>query len=109
MTVPDPFEAVSGIASFQVSSESFQDGQVLPQAQTSGVLGAGGEDESPQLSWSDAPEGTKSYAVTVFDPDAPGGGYWHWAIANIAADIASLQAGAGSRDNALLPSGGRST
>ena len=105
MTVPDPFEAVSGIATFQVSSQSFQDGQVLPRAQTSGVLGAGGEDESPQLSWSGAPEGTKGYAVTVFDPDAPGGGYWHWALANIPADITSLQARAGSRDNALLPSG----
>lgn len=105
MTVPDPFEAASGIATFQVSSESFQDGQVLPRAQTSGVLGAGGEDESPQLSWSGAPEGTKGYAVTVFDPDAPSGGYWHWAVANIPADITSLQAGAGSRDNTLLPPG----
>lgn len=104
MTVPDPFEAASGIASFQVGSESFEDGQVLPPAQTSVVLGAGGQDESPQLSWSGAPEGTRGYAVTVFDPDAPGGGYWHWAVANLPVDTTSLPAGAGSRDNALLPS-----
>jgi Raf kinase inhibitor-like YbhB/YbcL family protein len=94
---------MSGIASFEVNSETFEDGQVLPQAQTSGVLGAGGQDESPHLSWRGAPEGTRSYAITVFDPDAPRGGYWHWAVANIPADVTSLPAGAGSRDNALLP------
>jgi Raf kinase inhibitor-like YbhB/YbcL family protein len=105
MTVPDPFETASGIATFHVGSESFEDGQVLPPAQTSDVLGAGGQDESPQLSWSGAPEGTRGYAITVFDPDAPGGGYWHWAVSNIPSDITSLRAGAGSRDNALLPSG----
>ena len=55
-----------------VSSESFQEGQTLPPAQRSGKLRAGGQDESPQLSWSGAPAGTRSYAVTLFDPDAPG-------------------------------------
>ncbi|MGX9899219.1 YbhB/YbcL family Raf kinase inhibitor-like protein [Arthrobacter sp. SA17] len=51
------------------------------------------------------PRRNQGYAVTVFDPDAPGGGYWHWAVANLPADTTSLPAGAGSRDNALLPSG----
>jgi Raf kinase inhibitor-like YbhB/YbcL family protein len=105
MTTPDPFAPTSGIESFEVDSESFEDGQVLPEAQRSGVLGAGGRDESPQLSWSGAPEGTQSYAITVFDPDAPGGGYWHWAVANIPAEVTSLPAGAGSRDNSRLPGG----
>lgn len=106
MTAPDPFAPTAGVESFELSSESFEDGQILPPAQRSRVLGAGGQDESPQLSWSGAPEGTKGYAVTVFDPDAPGPkGYWHWAVFNIPADAASLPAGAGSRDNSRLPEG----
>jgi Raf kinase inhibitor-like YbhB/YbcL family protein len=105
MKTHDPFAPTSGIESFEVISESFEDGQVLPEAQRSAVLGAGGRDESPQLTWSGAPEGTRSYAVTVFDPDAPGAGYWHWAAVNIPADVTSLPAGAGSRDNSRLPSG----
>ena len=60
------------LTSLHVSSESFQDGQTLPPAQRGGKIRAGGKDESPQLSWSGAPAGTRSYAVTVFDPDAPG-------------------------------------
>ena len=57
----------------------------------SGVFGAGGEDVSPQLSWSGAPEGTQSYAVTVYDPDAPtASGFWHWAAFNIPADVTEL-------------------
>ena len=83
--------------SFRVSSESFQDGQTLPPAQRSGKMRAGGKDESPQLSWSGAPAGTMSYAVTVFDPDAPGrGGFWHWAVLDLPADVTSLPAGAGA-------------
>ena len=105
MSTPDPFAPTPGIESFELSSESFEEGQVLPEAQRSGVLGAGGRDESPQLSWSGAPEGTKSYTVTVFDPDAPGAGYWHWAAANIPAHVTSLPAGAGSPDNSRLPAG----
>ena len=84
--------------SFRVSSESFQDGQTLPPAQRGASTGAGAKDESPQLSWSGAPAGTLSYAVTVFDPDAPGrGGFWHWAVLDLPADTTSLPAGAGSR------------
>ena len=60
--------------SFRVSSESFLDGQTLPTAQRGASTGAGAKDESPQLSWSGAPPETRSYAVTMFDPDAPGRG-----------------------------------
>lgn len=91
---------------FHVSSESFSEGQSLPPAQRSGKMRAGGQDESPQLSWSGAPAGTKSYAVTMFDPDAPGhGGFWHWAVLDIPADVTSLPAGAGAEGGRHLPPG----
>ena len=91
---------------FHVSSESFQEGQTIPPAQRSGKLRAGGQDESPQLSWEGAPAGTRSYAVTLFDPDAPGpGGYWHWAVLDLPGDVTSLPAGAGAEDGRQLPPG----
>ena len=90
--------------SFRVSSESFQDGQTLPAAQRGASTGAGAKDQSPQLSWSGAPAGTKGYAVTMFDPDAPGrGGFWHWAVLDVPADVTSLPAGAGAGKH--LPAG----
>lgn len=92
--------------SFRVNSESFQDGQILPPAQRGASTGAGAKDESPQLSWSGAPAGTLGYAVTMFDPDAPGrGGFWHWAVLDLPADVTSLPAGAGSRHSGYLPPG----
>ena len=92
--------------SLHVSSESFQDGHTLPPAQRSGKMRAGGKDESPQLSWSGAPAGTKGYAVTMFDPDAPGrGGFWHWAVLDLPAGVTSLPAGAGAEGGGHLPAG----
>ena len=91
---------------FHLSSASFQGGQTLPPPQRSGKMRAGGQDESPQLSWSGAPAGTRSYAVTVFDPDAPGrGGFWHWAVLDLPADVTSLPAGAGAEGGRELPPG----
>jgi Raf kinase inhibitor-like YbhB/YbcL family protein len=75
---------------FTVTSAGFSEGGVLPNAQ---VHAKG--NRSPQLSWSGAPEGTKSYAVTCYDPDAPtGSGFWHWTVANIPADVTELAEGA---------------
>ena len=92
------------VPSFHLTSESLRDGDALKPAQTSKRFGvAGGKDESPQLSWSGAPDGTNGYVVTVFDPDAPNaGGYWHWAVVNVPAGVHSLPAGAGASH---LPSG----
>ena len=78
-------------------SNDVADGETLNKPQVSGVFGAGGEDVSPHLAWSGAPEGTQSYAVTVYDPDAPtASGFWHWAAFNIPADVTELASGASS-------------
>ena len=75
---------------FTVTSTGFTDGGALPDAQ---VQAKG--NRSPQLSWSGAPEGTKSFAITCYDPDAPtGSGFWHWTVANIPAAVTELAEGA---------------
>lgn len=67
-------------------------------------FGCTGKNQSPQLSWANAPEGTKSFAVTMYDPDAPtGSGWWHWVVFDIPADINTLEANAGAIDAKLMP------
>ncbi|MFT4760556.1 MAG: Raf kinase inhibitor-like YbhB/YbcL family protein [Paraglaciecola sp.] len=69
-------------------------------------FGCTGENQSPQLSWSNAPEGTKSFAITMYDPDAPtGSGWWHWVVFDIPADVNELVANAGNLDMKLAPDG----
>ncbi len=103
---PDPYDPLPQVASFTVTSTDVADGEELATAQLSGILEAGGEDVSPQLSWSGFPQETRSFAVTVYDPDAPtASGYWHWAVANIPVSTTSLGTGAGDNDGSGLPDG----
>lgn len=94
----DPYEHLPQVPSFSLTSDDVTEGERLPDRSASGAMGVdGGEDASPQLSWSGAPEGTKSFAVTVYDPDAPtASGFWHWAVADLPASTTSLPRGAAS-------------
>jgi Raf kinase inhibitor-like YbhB/YbcL family protein len=99
----NPYDELPDVANFELRSDDVSDNQRLSAAQVSGVMGAGGNDVSPQLSWSGAPQGTQSFAVTVYDPDAPtASGFWHWAAFNLPADVTNLASDASS---AGLPPG----
>lgn len=100
----NPYDDLPQVASFTLSSEDVEDGATLGLGQVSGVFGAGGTDTSPQLSWSGSPETTRSFAVTVYDPDAPtASGFWHWAVCDIPADISELPRGVGDEEGSRLP------
>jgi Raf kinase inhibitor-like YbhB/YbcL family protein len=92
---------------FTVTSTSFtEDGRLADDHLLSEPFGFGcaGGNLSPPLTWADAPEATRSFAVTCYDPDAPtGSGFWHWILVNLPADTTHLEAGFGTGDG--LPTG----
>jgi Raf kinase inhibitor-like YbhB/YbcL family protein len=98
-----PYSTSEQVPSLTVTSESFQDGERLAPEHGGAAFGVpGGRDLSPQLSWGPLPEGTRSVAVTMYDPDAPiPSGFWHWGLADLPGDTTELPAGAGSGDDAL--------
>lgn len=100
--------AAGRAADFTATSKAFASGTVQP-AQFSAIMGCTGGNLSPDIQWSDPPEGTKSFVVTVYDKDAPtGSGWWHWVVIDLPADTAALAEGAGS-GRADLPKGARMT
>jgi Raf kinase inhibitor-like YbhB/YbcL family protein len=93
-------------ADFKISSSDV--GPSKPPAQTFVFNGFGcvGSNESPAVSWSGAPAGTQSFALSIYDPDAPtGSGWWHWYVINLPATTTSLPRGAGKADGSQLPKG----
>ena len=98
--------AYAGSGGFSLSSSEIKSGQSLVSAQVFNGFGCEGGNQSPALSWTAGPEGTRSYAVTMYDPDAPtGSGWWHWVVYNIPAGTTQLEAGAGDAFGSRLPVG----
>jgi Raf kinase inhibitor-like YbhB/YbcL family protein len=93
-------------AAFSLSSTDVSAGAMIKSAQVFNGMGCTGSNTSPGLSWKGAPAKARSFALTVYDPDAPtGSGWWHWVVYNIPASATSLAAGAGDPKKNLLPAG----
>lgn len=91
---------------FSLSSPDIKPGATLANEQVFAGFGCTGGNLSPALNWKGAPAGTKSFAVTVYDPDAPtGSGWWHWMAYNIPANVTSLPKGAGDAKGSTMPAG----
>jgi Raf kinase inhibitor-like YbhB/YbcL family protein len=102
---PDPYSELPAVESFHLRSRDVADAATMPVAQRSEIFGAGGQDVSPELTWSGFPERTQSFIVTMYDPDAPTpSGFWHWGVVDLPSDITSLPGGAGNGDD-TLPAG----
>jgi Raf kinase inhibitor-like YbhB/YbcL family protein len=97
----------------KLTSQSFRDGDHLGDAHILSKdfgFGCTGGNQSPQLSWSGAPAGTKSFAITCYDPDAPtGSGFWHWLVVNIPANVNEVTLDAGNPSAPKLPAGSLQT
>jgi Raf kinase inhibitor-like YbhB/YbcL family protein len=99
-----PGIAVAG--DFRLTSPTVKDKGTIGNEHVFNGFGCSGNNTSPELRWEGAPKGTKGFAVTVYDPDAPtGSGWWHWVIFNLPADTTSLTAGAGKPEGEQAPQG----
>ena len=98
--------AMAQAAGFNLSSPDIKPGSTIANAHVFNGFGCSGDNKSPALKWSGAPPGTKSYVLTVYDPDAPtGSGWWHWVVTNLPGDASEIAAGAGAANSTTLPKG----
>lgn len=102
-----PFAKLPEVPRFRLTSTDIADGVELSPRHRSGIMQIpGGEDVSPQLSWSGFPAATRSFALTCYDPDAPTqSGWWHWAVLDLPLGCTELPTGAGGPDGVGLPDG----
>ena len=91
---------------FELESNDIQSGHMLTDAQVFNGFSWHGENISPELHWSGEPEGTRSFAITVYDPSAPSvSGWWHWIVANISVQVHKLKRDASQISGKSLPEG----
>jgi Raf kinase inhibitor-like YbhB/YbcL family protein len=95
----------SAAARLELQSRDLAPNARMAPAQVYDESGCHGGNTSPALSWNDPPSGTRSFAVLMFDQDAPGGGWWHWAVFDIPVGVTLLSSGAGTPARRLLPPG----
>lgn len=101
LTMPATAQSDAG---FTLSSPQLKDGGVMGADQVFNAFGCTGGNISPELVWSNPPDGTKSFALTIYDPDAPtGSGWWHWVVSDIPASARSISLDASARK--ALPAG----
>ncbi len=97
---------VPASAPFTLRSADVAANATMTLTQVFNGFGCTGQNVSPALAWTGAPAGTKSFAVTVYDPDAPtGSGWWHWMVYDIPASTTSLPSGVGEKGKPALPAG----
>jgi len=104
---PNPYQFLPKVPSFRLTSQTVRNFRPLPTAQQSGIFGVpGGKDISPQLSWSGFPARTKSFVISMYDPQAPtGSGFWHWIVTDVPSTTTSIPEGAGVPNSTMLGAG----
>ena len=91
---------------FTIESPDVKPARTIPEVHVFNGFGCVGANLSPALSWRHPPKGTRSFAVTAYDPEAPtGSGWWHWVVFNLPAETRELAAGAGDPAADKMPAG----